>query len=133
MIEKLKRGVSSVRARNSTLPSTWPWPGGTTIGDSGTAGSYVAPETSMPVWRARVAAHRERRLVRIAVPLEHPAAVALARSRALAARVAFDRDERPAHQPLDQADVPGHSLLGVEHEVARSRGRASVVPAPALD
>jgi len=24
--------VSTVRARNSTLPSRWPWPGGTTIG-----------------------------------------------------------------------------------------------------
>ena len=32
MIPKLKRGESTVRARNSTLPTRWPWPGGTTIG-----------------------------------------------------------------------------------------------------
>src|ERR1700750_2009542 len=32
MIPKLKRGVSAVRARNSTLPTRWPCPGGTTTG-----------------------------------------------------------------------------------------------------
>src|SRR4051812_29723503 len=36
MIEKLKRGVSVVRARNSTLPRRWPSPGATTIGSSPT-------------------------------------------------------------------------------------------------
>src|SRR4051812_5381685 len=32
MIPNVKRGVSVVRARNSTLPTRWPSPGGTTIG-----------------------------------------------------------------------------------------------------
>src|SRR5689334_12467994 len=32
MIPKLKRGVSAVRARNSTLPTRWPSPGGITTG-----------------------------------------------------------------------------------------------------
>src|ERR1700750_2611108 len=31
MIPKVKRGVSRVRARNSTLPTRWPCPGRTTI------------------------------------------------------------------------------------------------------
>src|SRR5919198_5729791 len=32
MMPRLKRGVSAVRARNSTLPTRWPAPGETTIG-----------------------------------------------------------------------------------------------------
>src|SRR3954470_18919344 len=88
---------------------------------------------SVPVRRPRVAAHRERRVARVAVALEHAAAVALAGRRALAARVALDRDERAAHHPLDQADMAGHALLGVEHEVAGVRRGAGFVPAPALD
>src|SRR3954447_2962857 len=32
MIPNVKRGVSAVRARNSTFPTRWPAPGGATIG-----------------------------------------------------------------------------------------------------
>src|SRR3954471_17872882 len=39
MMPKVKRGVSAVRARNSTLPTRWPWPGGTTIGSGSIAPS----------------------------------------------------------------------------------------------
>src|SRR3954462_7292692 len=34
MIPNVKRGVSTVRARDSTLPIRWPCPGGTTIAQS---------------------------------------------------------------------------------------------------
>src|SRR5512147_2524335 len=44
MIEKLKRGVSAVRARNSTFPSTCPSPGWTTTGPEPMRGI---------VWKAR--------------------------------------------------------------------------------
>src|SRR3954462_2891844 len=39
MMPKGKRGVSAVRARNSTLPTRCPWPGGTTIGSGSIAQS----------------------------------------------------------------------------------------------
>src|SRR5262245_7240552 len=43
MIEKLNRGVSAVRARNSTFPRTCPWPGGTTTAAGATRGSHETP------------------------------------------------------------------------------------------
>src|SRR5215211_9097073 len=54
MMPKLKRGVSAVRARNSTLPTRWPRPGGMTIGRS----EAIAPDVLVEQVLGRLAAGR---------------------------------------------------------------------------
>src|SRR5215204_4340539 len=54
MMPKLKRGVSAVRARNSTLPTRWPPPGGITIGRS----EAIAPDVLVEQVLGRLAAGR---------------------------------------------------------------------------
>src|SRR5215204_4043006 len=54
MMPKLKRGVSAVRARNSTLPTRWPPPGGITIGRS----EAIAPDVLVEQVLGRLPAGR---------------------------------------------------------------------------
>src|SRR5436309_2017446 len=88
MIPKLKRGVSAVRARNSTLPRRWPCPCGMTIGSVCIA--RILPDAASPSPGARV------------VHLEPPAAARLpAHRRDHIRRLRARAQTRRAPQPVD--------------------------------
>src|SRR4051812_3129906 len=100
MIPNVKRGVSAVRARNSTLPRRWPWPGGMTMASSGTRG---------------IVSHRRVIDQLLAQPLERLVVVALQRPehpRGDEALGAGRRVDRVAERDVGPRLAVGRELIG---------------------
>src|SRR3954449_6905023 len=111
MIPNVNRGVSTVRARNSTLPTRWPSPGRTTIGCGSGMGAIVARASAIARTRR---GRRARAFVWGVATRPGPRRPSACSGRGRAARTAAGRGPRRATQPEQRRDGVAHGAgLGV--------------------